>query len=276
MNSEFQRYLRNINEFSELLSYGEALANSLVGVSPNSTYDLYGERIFVKLLCHGVTLRKISPSPKQNVDSELWDISSSYAVARALIETFDALSYIALANVDEKEKEFRLLFWKLHAEARRLGMLTKIGSKDPRVENTKKEIEELNIKVLNHPRIDVCTQQIISNIKKGKYQPYHLTQKQRNEEAGINHEYHDAVTMHLSSHVHTHPFSVQQIIDFKAGSEECIGLMGIAIQYSSAFLAKAIEGIQRIFNQNRPNMDENTKTIFEQWLYVANNGIKNY
>jgi hypothetical protein len=276
MRNEFQRYFDNLDNFNELLSHSEILVNSLVGVTPNSVYDLYGERIFVKLLCHGITLKKISPSSELNQGSELWDISSSYAVARALIETFGALSYIALANVDDEEKDFRLLFWKLHAEARRLDMLTKIGSKDPSVESTRKEVENLKAKTLAHRSITVCSQQVKSNVENGKYQPYHLTQRQRNVEAGVNHDYHDAVTMHLSSHVHTHPFSVQQILEFKAGSNECVGLMGIAIQYSSAYLAKAIEGMRLVFSESVPVLEEKTENTLVQWLAVATNGIRHY
>ncbi len=276
MSDELQRYATNLKEFEAIQSYAELLVNSLIGLNPNCINDVYGERIFVKLLCHGITLKKISPSIEGNKEKELWDISSSYAVARALIETFDALSYIALVDVDLEEKEFRLLFWKLHAEARRFDMLRKMGSNDPRVQNTERNVEDLKSKVLNHQKVNLCSNQLKSNIEKGKYQPYHLTQRQRNEEAGICHEYRDVVTMHLSSHVHTHPFSVMQIVDFKAGSSECLGLMGIAIQYSTAFLAKAVYGMQKVFNESAPNMEQKTEIIYQNWLAVASNGIKNY
>jgi len=276
MSNEFQRYTENVKEFEAILSYAELLVNSLVGLKPGCANNVYGERIFVKLLCHAITLIKISPSKGIDRKRELWDISSSYAVARALIETFDALSYIALAKVDDNEKEFRLLFWRLHAEARRFDMLSKMGSKDPRVEETNLEVQNLKAKLLGHDKIVLCTDQLKTKIAKGKYQPYHLTQKQRNEEAGISHEYRDVATMHLSSHVHTHPFSVMQIVDFKAGSPECVALMGIAIQYSLAFLAKAVQGMLQLFNTNAPEMNRKTEGFYLMWLTVAENGIKNY
>lgn len=275
MSNEFQRYANNLREFKAILDYAELLVNSLVGLKPGCVNDVYGERIFVKILCHAITLIKISPQAEANKIKELWDISSSYAVARALIETFDALTYIALAKVDIEEKEFRLLFWKLHAEARRYDMLSKIGSKYSGVENTHREIQILKASVLGHKKIVLCTDVLKSSIEKGKYQPYHLTQKQRNEEAGISNEYRDVVTMHLSSHVHTHPFSVMQIVDFKAGSAECVGLMGIAIQYSAAFLAKAVQGMLQLSNGSTPKMDKNTEGYYFMWLKVAENGITN-
>lgn len=191
MISETEKYNRNLEEFSKLISYGTDLSNSLIGLRPESTNQLYGERIFVKLLCHGMTLVKISPAKEPKVDRELWDISSSYAVSRALVETFDALSYISLANITEREQEFRILFWTLHAEARRFDMLSKIGSNDPRVNKIKQDVETTKDQVINHSCIEMCPAHIKANIEKGKYQPYHLTQKQRNDEASISHEYHN-------------------------------------------------------------------------------------
>ena len=276
MNKEFQRYSKNLTEFEMILSYAELFVNSLVGLKPSCPNDVYGERIFVKLLCHAITLLKISPSKAKDSQRELWDISSCYAVSRALIETYDAFHYIGVAKVSDDEKEFRLLFWKLHAEARRFDMLSKMGSKDPRVGETGKEVQRLKSCLLAHQKIILCTNQLKSNIEKGKYQPYHLTQKQRNEEAGISHEYRDVATMHLSSHVHTHPFSVMQIVDFKAGSPECVGLMGIAIQYSTAFLAKAVQGMLQLFHPVAPVMNKETEVVYSIWLKVAENGIKNY
>jgi len=276
MSEPFERYLDNYNDFSSLLAYGETLVSEQVGKEPKSKFDVYGERIFVKLPCHGITLREISPSPGTRSGNELWDISSSYAIARALIESFDALSYISLGSADEQEREFRLLFWKLHAEARRLDMLSKIGSTNPEYEEVRLEMERLRNQVLGHKCITNCKSNIVFNIQKGKYQPYHLTQKERNIASGINHEFHNAVTMHLSSHVHTHPFSVQQIVEFKAGSPECIGLMGIALQYSSAFLSVAIIGMRNLFLPQVPELSEKTKCILEQWAFIAKKGVKHY
>ncbi|WP_284379980.1 hypothetical protein [Litoribrevibacter albus] len=274
MNNEFQRYAECLQEFQAILSFAEKFVNSLVGQQPSCKNDVYGERIFVKLLCHAVTLIKISPSIETNKQQELWDISSSYCLARALIESFDALSYIALANIDNQEKEFRLIFWKLHAEARRFNMLSKIGSTDPRVKHTEREVDNLKSKLLAHNHLDMCSKGLRKDIEKGNYQPYHLTQRQRNEEAGVSHEFRDVVTMHLSSHVHTHPFSVMQIVDFKAGSPESIGLMSIAIQYSSGFLAKAVQGMLQVFNKSTPVMDTKAKDAYSKWITVVENGVK--
>lgn len=276
MSESIEHYTKIYDDFSLLLEYGEKLIELQVGTKPEGAYQVYGERIFVKLLCHGKTLKRLSPTPAPNEEQQLWDVSSNYAIARTLIETFDALAYIALETIGDLERDFRLNFWKLHSEARRLKMLNLIGSNNPGIEGVRKDVEELRTLILGHSYLEQCSSELEKNVEKERYQPYHLTQKQRNERSGVNHDYHNAVTMHLSSHVHTHPFSVFQLVDFKAGNPECLGLMGIALQYSTAFLAKAIVGVSNMFNPTTPETSVEIDTLLKQWEGFLSNGIKNY
>ncbi|MEH6543008.1 MAG: DUF5677 domain-containing protein [Porticoccaceae bacterium] len=274
MNESSENYAKIYNDFSLLLEYGERLIELQVGTKPSGSYQVYGERIFVKLLCHGKTLKRLSPTPGLQGASELWDISSNYAIARTLIETFDALAYIAIENTDELERDFRIKFWKLHSEARRLKMLTLIGSQDPRVEGVRQDVENYRAEILAHEHLKKCGAELRKKIEKENYQPYHLTQKQRNERAGINNEYQNSVTMHLSSHVHTHPFSVFQLVDFKAGDPECLGLMSMGLQYSTAYLAKAIVGVSAMFKPMVPSQSNEVSHLLELWERIIGNGIK--
>jgi hypothetical protein len=276
MNESTEHYEKIYNDFSLLLEYGERLIESQVGSKPGGTYQVYGERIFVKLLCHGKTLKKLSPTPGLLGTTELWDISSNYAIARTLIETFDALAYIAIEKTDDLERDFRIKFWKLHSEARRLKMLMLVGSKDPRVEGVRQDIENYRAEILGHEHLKKCDAELKKNVEKERYQPYHLTQKQRNERAGINNDYQNSVTMHLSSHVHTHPFSVFQLVDFKAGDPESLSLMSMGLQYSTAYLAKSIVGVSTIFKPLVPEKSEEISNLLELWEGIVGNGIKSY
>lgn len=267
-------YTKIYNDFSLLLEYGEQLVELQVGTKPCDTYKLYGEKIFVKLLCHGKTLKKLSPTLDLKEKRELWDISSNYAVARTLIETFDALAYIAIENIDELERDFRIKFWKLHSEARRLKMLELMGSKDPRVVEVRQDVEKYRVEVLTHNHLEKCDVELKTKLEKENYQPYHLTRKQRNERLGVNNTYQNSVTMHLSAHVHTHPFSVFQLVDFKAGDPECLILMSMGLQYSTAYLAKAIIGMNKIFDPMVPELSEEIGTLLDLWDGIISNGFK--
>lgn len=272
MHEDIERYKKTYDEFYLLLNYGEELIEK-VSLNPVSEHIFYGDRIFAKLLCHGKTLLKISPSLTET-EPMLWDVSSSYAISRALIETYDALAYIALGNIDDEEREFRLIFWQFHSELRRSQMLEQIGSNNPSLKEIVLDVENLKNLLLAHPHLKKCKVELENKIKKGECEPYHLNQRERNELSEINNEYYKAIKMHLSQYVHTYPFSVFQISEFQAGSIESLGLMGVSIQYSLAFLVKSIADMCKIFEPNIPEQTKEIEDSIALWTTLIKHGIK--
>lgn len=273
MSSEFENYKKIHNEFSLLLDAGKALVDLQVGLKPNFVHEGYAEKIFVKLWCHGNTLLDLSPSISTTPNRQLWDVSSHYAISRTLIETYDALFYISLDNVDEIERDFRIKFWRLHSESRREKMLELIRSKHPELNDVKKEVCLLHSQVLQHPHLEKCDKGLKTKLEKKRYEPYHINQGERDSRAGIDNDYHKAVIMHLSSHVHTHPFSVYQLMDFKAGDPECLTLMSISLQYASAFLAKAINDLGVLFQPRVPSYSQEVKDLLTLWQSILKTGV---
>lgn len=269
------RYRNVYEELSSLLSYGIALIEAQAGHKPANDREFYAERIFGKLVCHGLSLKRLSPSPEPVSGRELWDISSSYAIARTLIETYEALAYIATEPVSEQEREFRIALWKLHSSERRAEMLRLIGSKHPDVPSANEQVTSLRAAVLDHPFLSTLSSDLPKKIKRGEAPPYHLARSERDRRCGIDHDYHTAVTMHLSSHVHTHPFSVYQLFEFRAGDPECLRLMLVPIQYSLAFLAKAIQGMKDIFSPRVPPTDTSLMNAVDTWTDILRKAIKN-
>ena len=107
MTDILRRYQNSCDEFNLLLSYGIALIEAQKGFTPNNMHENYGEKIFTKLICHAITLKNLSPSPSPNDTPTLWDVSSNYAIARTLIETYEALAYISFEPIDKIERDFR-------------------------------------------------------------------------------------------------------------------------------------------------------------------------
>jgi hypothetical protein len=111
-------------------------------------------------------------------------------------------------------------------------------------------------------------------VRRGETPPYHLSRAERDIRCKINRDYHTAVIMHLSSHVHTHPFSVHQLFQFQAGDPECLGLMGVSLQYSSAFLAKAVIGMRELFAPAVPAISRSFQQLLDTWDGILANGVK--
>ena len=250
-----------------------ALINFQVGHTPNNDREFYAERIFTKMVCHGLSLQRLSPSPHLP-PNELWDISSIYSIARTLIETYEALAYVSIDKVDESERDFRFSLWKLHAQERRREMLRLTGSDNPEIPAIEAEITAYRIKILNHPFSQNLGSDFHKKVTRGDTPPYHLSRTERDLRAGIDKDYHTTIIMHLSSHVHTHPFSVHQLLGFKAGDPDCIRLMAIPIQYSLAFLGKAITGMKEIFSPRVPLITDSLQSIIDQWGEILAKGVK--
>ncbi|MBL8535463.1 MAG: hypothetical protein JNL33_16565 [Betaproteobacteria bacterium] len=274
MEDHVQKYREAYEELSDLLTHAVALIDAQSGYVPNGDREFYAERIFTKMVCHGLSLQRLTPSPPFPGD-ELWDISSSYAVARSLIETYEALAYVSLEPVDEKEREFRFLLWKLHAQERRREMLRLIGSAHPEALGIETNIAALRSAILGHPFTSTLSPAFRGKVARGETPPYHLSRAERDARTGIDRDYHAAVIMHLSAHVHTHPFSIHQLFDFRAGNPDCVRLMAIPLRYCSAFLGRAILGIRQLFAPRVPVMPPHLLQIITNWGEVLSKGVKN-
>ncbi|MBY0268045.1 MAG: hypothetical protein K2W84_16635 [Burkholderiales bacterium] len=273
MTDTATKYREVYGEFSALLDYSVALIETQSGHTPNGDRESYAEKIFGKMVCHGISLKRLSPSPSFP-SNELWDISSNYAIARALIETYEALAYVSLEPVEEGERAFRILLWKLHAEERRREMLRLIGSNHPGISEVESKIVNLRSELLSHPNTSALEAAFRGKIEKGETPLYHLSRAERDSRLKINPDYHRAVIMHLSSHVHTHPFSIYQLFDFNASDPECVRLMSVPLQYCIAFLGKATLGMSDIFSPRMPPRSDQVSQTIENWVNILAKGVK--
>ena len=100
-------------------------------------------------------------------------------MARALVETYDALAYVALGEISSEERQFRLLLWEFHDSCRRAKMLESIGSSDPRYfEIVAKELK-LYEGLLAHSFLKQTSKGVQKKIANRDPPPYHLTQRER-------------------------------------------------------------------------------------------------
>jgi Family of unknown function (DUF5677) len=268
------KYKKIISSFDRLNSYAIEISFDLTGMITEEDRLIYADTIFTKLVSHALSLRKISPSLNSGT-TELWDVSSACAISRALIESYEALAYISINDITSIEREFRIKLWHLHDQQRRFKMLTQIESMNPEVLNVKKSAEKLHLEITNHALFSSCSKEVIKKINGRDAPAFYLNQKDRNLISGINHAYHNTVTMALSQYVHTLPMAIHQLMGFRAGNPESLHAYSMSIRYSMAFLAKAISGMTEIFPRKVSEPSSETASDMEFWLNVAKNGVSN-
>jgi hypothetical protein len=270
-----ERYAQILTEFDAVGSYATEVSGRLVGITPTESYLSYGEQIFVKLLAHCISIRRLSPDPAGAESQEVWDLSSTATIARAVIESFDALAYIALAKISGQQRAFRVLLWELHDVNRRTKMLKYIGSTNPNRAQLEGQDNELTKKLIQHPCFSTLSNNLQQKVKNGDPPQFANSQRQRCLEGRIDFDYYTAVTMQLSQYAHTSPYAVHQLFKFRAGQSEERQLMSLPIQYSLVFLVRAVAGMQSLFPAARLPMSDTLKASFEIWTLISEKGVRN-
>lgn len=276
MQTASSQYAEFRKEFDSVIGYAIKLLNAQAGHKVQNERENYGEKIFGKMVCHAISLQRLFPSLNPGFDKEIWDISSQYALSRAILESYEAFAYIVLGGLSEEELECRILAWKLHAEERRWQMLNLIGSRNPVITMIEKTVGELRSALLEKKYEPYISKDLLGKIKKGDCPDYIIPRSRRLIYGSVDIDYFKAALMQLSSHVHSHPFSLHQLFDFKAGSQEAFNLVKIGGQYACGFLCAAIRDMSELFSSRVPEADVETKRVVDQWCDLLSKGVKNY
>lgn len=269
------KYKEILAEFDTLLGHAHALCDRLTERAFEGLHLAYVDTIYTKLICHGISLRRLSPTLDARIaPQELWDLPSVCAVARSLIEAYDALAYIGAPDISETERGFRFLVWEAHDQARRLSMLEKIGSVDARVEEIRQKAAALSEQIKSHECFANATKDLQARVTRGE--PFHLTQKELNLAHGINHDFYVAATMFLSQYVHTYPFAIHQLMHAKAGDPGSIQLSSMPLRYTMPFIVKAVDAMIALWPDAQAAVSDDLDMLIRQWRHVAEQGVANF
>jgi hypothetical protein len=264
------RYRSLLREYDALLDHARAISASLTGRQLRSREDSYADTIFTKLLLHGISLRKLCPKLQ---DGELWDIASTCAVARALIETYDALAYVAVHPVSIDERDFRILLWRLHDQQRRLQMLDRVKSSNPQVQEIRASAALLLEAVLKHATYSTLSKDLQGRVSRGDAPAFHLSQRALNVASGVDHDFYVSTTMYLSQQVHTFPMALSQLMAFQPGEPDSLRVSSMPLQYSMPFLAKAIEAATQLWPEAVGDTSESLSRLLQSWIAIAEHGL---
>lgn len=271
-------YRTTAREFDAVLEHGKAASAALTGVVAPSAHASYGEQIFVKLLAHCVALRRLAPDPVQPMPRDLWDLPSMSAVARCVIEAHDAFEYIAGHSVSDSERGFRIRLWELHDATRRLKVLARLRSTDPAIAGIRADAARLQLALDAHEYLASLPPELQAalRLRLARNDPpdFHLNRRQRCEMSGVNADWHEAITMQLSQHVHTLPFSVHQLMQFQAGTPEALRLMCQPLVFALPFLVRVIQAMDQLMPGKAPKPPSRTARTMIVWRAVAEQGAR--
>ncbi|WP_430455047.1 hypothetical protein [Rheinheimera sp.] len=269
-------YRETIEDLSALIHYAHAISNFVGSKAVSSEREWYAAAIFSKILSQCITLHRLLPSGlavTANNDSVLWDLASACCIARAVIEAYDALAYIALHPDNIEIVSLRIKLWELHDTERRVKMLHLIGSTSPHVQQIEAEEAQLRLELLSEPLVAMLHTSVVGKIRSCETPDFIIPLEARCKASKISYEYYINAKMFLSSHVHTHPFSIHQSMNFCTGDSSSLVLLSLPARYAMVFLAKTIEGMRTLFGGSLPEADEHTNNTLRIWIEILENGV---
>lgn len=152
-------------------------------------------------------------------------------------------------------------------------MLARVGSQDLRISGMELQAKTDRDKLIAHPIFATLSREVQTKIRTGDTPPVHTSQRELNTASGVNHDYYVAATMFLSQYVHAYPFSLHQLMNFRAGEPDSLHLASMPLQYVLPFISKAIDGMERIWPTCAvaPELEAPT---YRTWLKVATEGVR--
>ncbi len=267
-------YLLDLRTLEDLSQTAVKLSIATSGREVSIWREEYGSHIFGKICMTAIAILKLLPKSKFNVavnNMEIWDISSVCTLARSLIDAYYSFQYLIIEKVDKHELEFRFTLWSLHSESERLKMLELIKSTSNKLDEIRKNIEELRRKLRSnkfYKSLDSKAQKKFSSGEIGMF----LTNTQISKNAGINPNYYKAVYKYLSNYVHTFSFSISQIASFKAGDPESLRLLKTAVGYCTGYLCLAIRDFVKLVPDQLSNLSHDIIETIKDWVYIVGSG----
>jgi hypothetical protein len=262
-------YLSLLSELDRLLSYSEGIVEKLDGISSSNEEQRTARIIFKKQITHVKSLQRLLPLGI--AENDVWDLASTCALARCVIESFDAFVYFCLGDLTPEERSFRQLVANFHDLERRAAMLKLIDSTDISTLRIENETLDVRREVETHP---LMTTDMRKRFSKGVPPQYLITHDERNRSAGLSLEQYKVSTMYLSQHVHTTPISINQLALFKAGGADELHMMGMPMRYCLPYFAMGIQAIVKIFPESAPALHSDIEKSLDGWCHIAKNGLR--
>lgn len=266
-----EKYKAAYAELKKLINTAFKIALNIQYKEVDSRDLEVASRLFSKIISHARAILVLAPKKPAGIDAyaqELWDLSSMATLCRSLIDSYYVLFYVAIDDANISTKEFRWILWDYHAESRRLKKLELIGSTLPVVTEIKENVARLKDKLTNHEvfkSLDSPTQKKLKKPSEGIFS----TNSELSVRAGIDEDYYKNAFMFLSSYVHSHPFSIEQLTEFRAGEDQSLNLLKIVVEYSSIYLSLTLRDFVKLVPEVSEDIDEEAREIIDIWCGVV-------
>lgn len=270
MSDAIREYETARQGFLALTRSAFQLSEACAGRSvPDWTLE-YGSYLFAKAAMHADAILKLAPEITSSDTPQRLDPSSIAVLARALVDTYLILWYVACDEVDEQEAAFRALLWQYHSEKARLSKLDLIGSTSAKVEEIRRNVLRLKADLIADNHYKTLDNDRQRRVRQGR-EAWLLTNSEIAQRAGISVGLYKTNYKFLSAYIHSHPFSLSQIAGFYEDPEGIFHITKTMLSEATGYLAHAMRDFNRVC-QPKPNpISSVARDIIDKWVFIFEN-----
>lgn len=265
MSSSVNRYQTDFEEAEILLKAAVQISSNMHGRQTSSREVEIVLATLNKIIGHVHALLRLAPlGPlrRGTLAQELWDISSMATLARAAVDAYYTMFYIAVDDIPRDSRIFRWLLWDHHYEIRRLKMLRLIGSQSKEISSIEDKIKNLKDKIVEHPDYHQNEPHIKKKLRNGDL-VFIMDRAALSENAKIDVNYCRFVYRFLSQYTHAYPFALERLLSFRSGTDEGLRLISTVIRHSNLYLCCTLRDVIQFFPDQSPTLSNEVSRIIE-------------
>ncbi len=239
MNQELLDYKVSRSVYSKTVALGFKLSQSFHGEKGDLKKSICST-LFLKLILNSISILRLTPNIEN--DKGIFDISSIAGLVRSLIENSNILFYFCFDKIKNEELEFRIDLSRLHTNIELKKMLTSFGQKEEDFVSINKENQNSKDRIRQNNFFANLPNKQGSEILKGR-NGFFLTHKEITLERKIDLDVFNGVFKFLSSHLHSLPYSINQIqnnLMTGVGNKSEYHLSQLMIMHSNFYLSTSL------------------------------------
>jgi hypothetical protein len=216
--------------------------------------------LFCRIAATSLSIWRLLPKGENPSGNQPADIASVGALARNIIEAFNAFFFLCLDNVTEDEMKFRRLTTSLHhlCEQKIVGEL--LNGPVDELAKQQRQIDQYKEQIQQSTFYRGLTARAKTGALSGKSFSY-LRRQEIAKKLGIDEPFLESQYKVLSNY--THPFSFGLYLEFTdeigADCEEARGKLALILYFLNAYIGMSLLGINAIYPAIRKFLDRDMK-----------------
>ncbi len=229
--------------FTTVLRAALRVDSRLTGRTSPNALVYKGAVLFSKTIAHALSLEKMCPVPGK--EAQLWDVSSTAVIVRAIAETYLAFRYYAIEPDSESDADFRLRLAEYHRWHKQYKLGQRFNIAGERLADVDRKRLEAKATLLADARFQ---SQCPSDQRKqlDGERSMHRRTEEIAQAASINRNIWGTHYMLLSQFAHSSPMAVEHLSNFHAGEAVAPSNLSVMLELAAAFLAKYILNLERL------------------------------